>query len=79
MRPNKTVYSNQKEVHDFIIDKLREKQLKYFSKAYIIGSLASKNFGKYDKEHEGYIGSDIDLVAIPKSKLSKKLKYKGDF
>ncbi len=79
MKPNKTIYSNQKEVHDFMIKKIKEDYLKKYFKVYLIGSLASKTFGKYDKEYERYLGSDIDLVVIPKSNLSSKLKYKGEF
>lgn len=77
-RPEKTIYQNQKEVHDFIIDKLESEQLKNAKEAYLIGSLAEGKFGKYVEEYEGYFGSDIDLVVIP-STIPKEWKYEGDF
>ncbi len=78
MKPNKIVYENQKEIHDFIINKLKSSCLKYVKEAYLIGSLADGKFGKYKEEYEGQLGSDIDVVAIP-MKIKSNWKYQGDF
>ena len=77
-KPKKTIYKNQKEVYKFIIEKVKN-NLKNVSKAYLIGSLSTGQFGVYEKEYEGYLGSDVDLVIIPKSKISKQWKYEGEF
>lgn len=78
MKPQKIVYKNQKQIHNRIIKKIKSNFLKNIKEAYLIGSLASEKFGKYVKKYEGYNGSDIDIVIIPK-KMSKKWKYKGKF
>ena len=74
-KPNKTIYKNQEEIYNKIIKLIKEKYLKQFSRLYLTGSLASKTFGIYDKEYEGYGGSDIDLAGIPKIKI--KGRYRG--
>lgn len=77
-KPNKIIYENQKEVHDFITNELKLKYLKEVKEAYLIGSLANGNFGKYAEEYEGYLGSDIDIVVIP-IKIDSAWKYEGEF
>ena len=71
---NKIIYPNQKEIHDKIIRILKEKYLNNFGEAYLIGSLASGKFGKYENQEV----SDIDIVAIP-NKINKKWIYEGEF
>jgi len=77
-KPNKTIYKNQKQIRKKIIKKIRDKFLDKVKEAYLIGSLAEGKFGIYDKEFEGYFGSDIDIVAIP-AEITIKWKYEGDF
>jgi len=76
-KPKKTIYENQEEILRTIVKELKEKYLKNFSKAYLTGSLVSKKFGKYEKEYEGYLGSDIDIAAIPNKRIPKSWRYKG--
>src|SRR3989344_2476801 len=52
MKPLKIVYKNQKEVHDYIIEKTKY-LLKEVKEAYLIGSLASGCFGRYVEEYKG--------------------------
>ncbi|HIJ13587.1 nucleotidyltransferase domain-containing protein [Candidatus Pacearchaeota archaeon] len=78
MKPLKIVYKNQKEVHDYIIEKTKY-LLKEVKEAYLIGSLASGCFGRYVEEYEGYLGSDIDLVVLPRDEIPKDWRYKGEF
>src|SRR3989344_5300588 len=78
-KPKKIIYENQKEVHDMVIDKIKKEYLHEIKEAYLIGSLASGKFGKYEEKFEGYFGSDIDLVVLPKSIIPKKWKYPGEF
>ena len=77
-KPNKTPYKNQKEIYNTIISKIKKDYLKNMQQVYLIGSLASGSFGKYEKRYEGYLGSDIDNVALPK-KIRKKWAYEGEF
>lgn len=78
MKPEKIIYKNQKEVHDLIIKELKSKYFKYLKEAYLIGSLANGNFGRYKEKYEKYLGSDIDVVIIP-LKINKKWLYEGEF
>ena len=78
MKPEKIVYENQQKVHDLIIKKLKLKHLANLKEAYLIGSLANGNFGRYLKPYEGFLGSDIDVVALP-VEIPKKWKYGGEF
>ncbi|MBI3334056.1 hypothetical protein HYZ97_01075 [Candidatus Pacearchaeota archaeon] len=77
MKPEKTIYKNQKEIHDSIINKLKP-YLEYAKEAYLIGSLLEGKFGIYAEEHEGYYGSDIDVVIIP-IEIQKDGHMKGTF
>ena len=65
-KPDKIIYKNQKIIYDLIIKNLKSNYLDDIKEAYIMGSLANGNFGRYKKRFEGYFGSDIDLVVIPK-------------
>lgn len=78
MKPNKTPYENQSEIHELIVEILKRDYLNNVKEAYLIGSLANGNFGVYDKEYEGHSGSDVDVVAIP-LKIISKWKYEGEF
>ena len=78
MKPNKIPYQNQRKVHDFIVAKLKKNYLTHIAEAYIIGSLVNGTFGTYETEHEGYGGSDIDVVVITE-KINPTWKYKGEF
>jgi len=77
-KPNKIPYKNQKEIYGIIISKIKNNYLKDMQQAYLIGSLASGSFGKYEKEYEGYLGSDVDIVALPK-KIKEEWVYEGEF
>ena len=59
MKPDKIIYDNQNEILSKILEVLR-KELN--SEAYIFGSLARKEFGKYVEKYDGHDGSDIDVV-----------------
>ena len=65
-KPNKTPYENQQDVFgkfkEFILPRL--KNLKGVKEAGIWGSLAKGNFGVYEREHRGHVGSDIDLIVL---------------
>jgi len=78
IKPNKIVYENQKEIHDLIVRELKSKYFNGVKEAYLIGSLVNGNFGKYAEKHEGYYGSDVDVVIIP-AEIQKSWKYEGDF
>lgn len=78
MKPEKIIYKNQEEIHDLIIKELKSEYFKYVKEAYLIGSLANGNFGRYKEKYEGYSGSDIDLVVIL-PKINKKWQYEGEF
>ncbi|MEK6889488.1 MAG: hypothetical protein AABW80_05270 [Nanoarchaeota archaeon] len=77
MKPEKTIYADQKEIHDLIIDKLKP-YLKNVKEAYLIGSLSEGKFGQYIEKYEGFYGSDIDVVIIP-IKILSEWKYEGEF
>jgi|SRR3989344_1329868 len=77
IKPKKTEYTNQKEIFEIVLKEIKKKYLKLFSRAYVMGSLVSGKFGIYEKEYEGYLGSDIDIIGIPKDCLPKNWKYKG--
>ena len=78
MKPEKILYEDQKAVHDEIVKKIKKSFLNDVKEAYLIGSLASGKFGRYNEKHEGEEGSDIDLVVIT-DKIPKEWKYKGKF
>lgn len=78
IKPNKTPYKNQKEIHDKIILELKSKFTNNIKEAYLTGSLASGNFGIYKEEFDGFLGSDIDIVAIVDI-VPKTWKYEGEF
>jgi predicted nucleotidyltransferase len=78
MKPQKTIYPNQEEIHELIINKIKKDLLKETNEAYLIGSLAEGKFGFYDERYEGYFGSDIDLVVISE-KINPSWKYEGEF
>lgn len=76
-KPKKTVYPNQEKIYKKIIDILKNKYLPKFSKVYLTGSVASKTFGKYESEYEGYMGSDVDIMGVLKVKIPNSWRYKG--
>lgn len=78
-KPKKTPYENQEEIFSFVMKKLKQDYLKNFSRAYLTGSLTTNTFGVYEKEFEGYLGSDIDLTGIPNKKIPKNWEHKGIF
>ena len=78
MKPEKTIYENQKEIHEKIVSKIKRNYLKYMKELYLIGSLVDGKFGKYAEQYEGYYGSDVDLVGIPIT-IPKEWKYEGEF
>jgi|SRR3989344_8689680 len=75
IKPKKIIYKNQKEVHDFIITELRSKYFDKVKEAYLIGSLANENFGKYKDSDQV---SDVDVVIIP-TEIPREWKYEGEF
>ncbi|PIN94043.1 hypothetical protein COU54_00545 [Candidatus Pacearchaeota archaeon CG10_big_fil_rev_8_21_14_0_10_31_24] len=80
-KPHKTEYINQEEIYEKIISALKNSHLNELSESYLIGSLTEKKFGIYDKEYEGFSGSDIDIVAILKNEIpstwgEKETSYK---
>ena len=77
MKSAKIVYENQQEIKKFIIQELKSKYFDDVKEAYLIGSLATGNFGRYAEEYEGYHGSDLDIVVIP-IKINEKWRYEGE-
>ncbi len=65
-KPNKTAYGNQQDAlekfREFILPRLQN--LRGVQEAEVWGSLANGNFGVYEREHRGHVGSDIDLVVL---------------
>ncbi len=76
-KPKKTIYKNQKEIKELIINELKSKYFDNVKEAYLIGSLATENFGRYEEIYEGYFGSDIDVVIIP-IRINEEWKYEGE-
>jgi|SRR3989344_5723978 len=75
IKSGKIMYKNQKEIHNFIISELRSKYFDKVKEAYLIGSLANENFGKYKDSDQV---SDIDVVIIP-TEIPSEWKYEGEF
>jgi len=68
MKPNKILYKNQKEILKRFLEFIKPffKKYKEIEEAYLWGSLAKGEFGIYEKEYHGEIGSDVDLVIFLK-------------
>ncbi|MAG24378.1 hypothetical protein CMI47_02265 [Candidatus Pacearchaeota archaeon] len=63
-KPKKIIYPNQESIHKKIVSHLKSILPKEVSKAYIIGSLTKREFGKYESTYQEHGGSDIDVIAI---------------
>lgn len=81
MKPHKIIYPNQEDVWEkassYLLNLIQNQPC--IKKAYVWASLAEGLFGLYNKEYQGRVGSDIDLVIIlnEDKKIPKKWKYTG--
>tara|TARA_Y100000034_G_C6746049_1_gene331362 strand:- start:282 stop:674 length:393 start_codon:yes stop_codon:yes gene_type:complete len=74
-KPKKIIYPNQESIHKKIVNHLKSVLPKEVSEAYLFGSLANKEFGKYESLYNGHEGSDIDvIIIIPHNKIPKQWK-----
>lgn len=66
MKPQKTLYADQKELWEkassYLLDLIKNEAC--VKEAYVWASLAEEQFGLYEQEYQGRLGSDIDLVII---------------
>lgn len=75
-KPTKTIYNNQEEIHDKIVDFVKSKLTNDVKEAYLFGSSVTKDFGKYTEKYGEHEGSDIDImIIIPNNKIPKEWKY----
>lgn len=72
MKPAKTIYSNQEEIHKRILSFIETRLVPEVSEAYLTGSVVRREFGKYTEEYHGHKGSDIDLVVMIKKEYIPK-------
>ncbi|PIN90570.1 hypothetical protein COU60_01385 [Candidatus Pacearchaeota archaeon CG10_big_fil_rev_8_21_14_0_10_34_76] len=64
MKPAKTLYPNQEEIHKRILSFIETQLVPEVSEAYLTGSVVRREFGRYVEEYHGHNGSDIDLVVM---------------
>jgi len=66
MKPHKILYTDQKELWEkassYILSLITNEPC--VKEVYVWASLAEKQFGLYEEEYQGRLGSDIDLVII---------------
>lgn len=77
IKPEKKIYPNQDKIKKEIFEKIKDifKERNVF-KAYLFGSLAIEEFGKYSEKYGRHKGSNINILAYLKSKeIPKEWKY----
>ena len=73
-KPRKIIYENQEKIHEKIVDFVNSK-IRNVNEAYLTGSVARREFGRYVEKYRGEDGSDIDVVVfIPKNEIPKSWK-----